>query len=102
MGNEKLFTLIKSPIITEQTAMLGENLKQVVFKVDLSANKREIKQAVEKLFNVEVLKVTTSVVKGKTKRNRFGAYKKSNYKKAFVSISEDSEIQFEELTNGYN
>ena len=95
MGNEKLFTLIKSPIITEQTALLGENLKQVVFKVDLSANKREIKQAVEKLFNVELLKVTTSVVKGKTKRNRFGAYKKSNYKKAFVSISEDSEIQFE-------
>ena len=95
MGNEKLFTLIKSPIITEQTALLGENLKQVVFKVDLSANKREIKQAVEKLFNVEVLKVTTSVVKGKTKRNRFGVYRKSNYKKAFESISEGSEIQFE-------
>ena len=67
MGKEKLFTLIKSPIITEQTAQLGEKLKQVVFKVDLSANKREIKQAVEKLFEVEVLKVTTSVVKGKTK-----------------------------------
>jgi len=95
MDNEKLFTLIKSPIITEQTALLGENLKQIVFKVDLSANKREIKQAVEKLFNVEVLKVTTSVVKGKTKRNRFGIYRKSNYKKAFVSISEGSEIQFE-------
>ena len=76
MGNEKLYTLIKAPIITEQTASLGENLKQVVFKV-------------------EVLKVTTSVVKGKTKRNRFGIYKKSNYKKAFVSISDDSEIQFE-------
>ena len=95
MDKEKLFTLIKSPIITEQTALLGENLKQIVFKVDLSANKREIKQAVEKLFNVEVLKVTTSVVKGKTKRNRFGIYRKSNYKKAFVSISEGSEIQFE-------
>ena len=95
MDNEKLFTLIKSPIITEQSARLGENLKQVVFKVDLSANKREIKQAVEKLFNVEVLKVTTSIVKGKTKRNRFGLYKKSNYKKAFISISKDSEIQFE-------
>ena len=95
MGNEKLYTLIKAPIITEQTASLGENLKQVVFKVDLSANKREIKQAVEELFKVEVLKVTTSVVKGKTKRNRFGVYKKSNYKKAFVSISDDSEIQFE-------
>ena len=95
MDKEKLFTLIRSPIITEQTAQLGEKLKQVVFKVDLSANKREIKQAVEKLFEVEVLKVTTSVVKGKTKRNRFGIYKKSNYKKAFVSISKDSDIQFE-------
>jgi large subunit ribosomal protein L23 len=95
MSKEKLYTLIKSPIITEQTAQLGESLKQVVFKVDISANKKEIKKAVEKLFNVEVVKVTTSVVKGKTKRNRFGLYKKSDYKKAFVSISEESEIQFE-------
>tara|TARA_B100000925_G_scaffold212660_1_gene162308 strand:- start:40 stop:336 length:297 start_codon:yes stop_codon:yes gene_type:complete len=95
MPKEKLYTLIKSPIITEQTAQLGETLKQVVFKVDISANKKEIKKAVEKLFNVEVIKVTTSVVKGKTKRNRFGLYKKSDYKKAFVSISKESEIQFE-------
>tara|TARA_B100001758_G_scaffold91594_1_gene78191 strand:- start:302 stop:598 length:297 start_codon:yes stop_codon:yes gene_type:complete len=95
MSKEKLYTLIKSPIISEQTAQLGESLKQVVFKVDISANKKEIKKAVEKLFNVEVIKVTTSVVKGKTKRNRFGLYKKSDYKKAFVSISEESEIQFE-------
>ena len=95
MGKEKLFTLKKSQVVTEQRAQLGEKLKQVVFKVDLSANKREIKQAVEKLFEVEVLKVTTSVVKGKTKRNRVGIYKKSNYKKAFVSISKDSDIQFE-------
>ena len=95
MSKEKLYTLIKSPIITEQTAQLSETLKQVVFKVDISANKKEIKKAVEKLFNVEVIKVTTSVVKGKTKRNRFGLYKKSDYKKAFVSISKESEIQFE-------
>ena len=95
MHKEQLYTLIKSPIITEQTAQLGEKLKQVVFKVDLSANKRDIKKAVEKLFKVKVTNVTTSVVKGKTKRNRFGIYKKSNYKKAFVSLSEDSDIQFE-------
>ena len=95
MVKERLYTLIKSPIITEQTAQLGENLKQVVFKVDLSANKLEIKKAVEELFKVDVVKVTTSIVKGKRKRNRFGIYKKSNYKKAFVSISEDSDIQFE-------
>ena len=95
MHKEQLYTLIKSPIITEQTAQLGEKLKQVVFKVDLSANKRDIKKAVESLFKVKVINVTTSVVKGKTKRNRFGKYKKSNYKKAFVSLSEDSDIQFE-------
>ena len=95
MVKEKLYTLIKSPIITEQTAQLSEKYKQVVFKVDLSANKKEIKNAVETLFKVDVIKVSTSVVKGKRKRNRFGIYKKSDYKKAFVSISQDSEIQFE-------
>ena len=95
MHKEQLYTLIQSPIITEQTAQLGEKLKQVVFKVDLSANKRDIKKAVEELFKVEVVNVTTSIVKGKRKRNRFGIYKKSKYKKAFVSLSEDSDIEFE-------
>ena len=95
MDKEKLYTLIKSPIITEQTAQLGEKINQVVFKVELDANKREIKQAVEKLFKVEVVKVTTLIVKGKRKRNRFGIYKKSNYKKAFVSLRKYSDIQFE-------
>ena len=95
MLNEKLFTLIKAPIITEKSARLNEKFKQVIFKVDLNANKREIKQAVEDLFKVEVIAVTTSVVKGKTKRNRTGTYKRSNYKKAFVTLSQDSDIQFE-------
>ena len=44
MHNEKLFTLIKSPIVTEKSARVGESLKQIVFKVDLTANKREIKK----------------------------------------------------------
>ena len=86
MHNEKLFTLIKAPIVTEKAARVGELNKQVVFKVDLTANKREIKKAVE---------VTTSIVKGKRKRNRNGIHKRSDYKKAFVSLSKDSEIQFE-------
>jgi len=85
MHNEKLYTLIQAPIVTEKSSRLGEELKQFVFKVDLSANKREIKQAVEKLFKVEVLKVTTSIVKGKKKRNRTGIYKRSNYKKSFCN-----------------
>ena len=94
-NKSNMYDKIISPIVTEKSARIGESLKQIVFKVDLDSNKREIKKAVEELFKVEVLKVTTSIVKGKRKRNRFGMYKRSDYKKAFVSISKDSEIQFE-------
>ena len=101
MHNEKLFTLIKAPLVTEKSARVGESLKQIVFKVDLSANKREIKKAVEELFKVEVTKVTTSIVKGKRKRNRYGIYKKSDYKKAFVSLSKDVRLAKGEKSQHY-
>tara|TARA_B100000579_G_C22819754_1_gene849903 strand:- start:1342 stop:1635 length:294 start_codon:yes stop_codon:yes gene_type:complete len=97
MNKEKLLTLIHSPYITEKATSVG-NLNQVVFKVDLSASKSEIKKAVEDLFDVKVNSVTTSTQKGKTKRNRFGIYKRSDYKKAFVSLKEGSEIQFEGIS----
>jgi large subunit ribosomal protein L23 len=94
MNKEKLLTLIQSPYITEKSSAAGE-LNPVVFKVALSANKLEIKKAIEQLFDVKVESVTTSTQKGKTKRNKFGIYKRSNFKKAFVSLKEGSEIQFE-------
>ncbi len=97
MNKEKLLTLIHSPYITEKAPSVG-SLNQVVFKVDLSATKQEIKKAVEDLFDVEVDSVTTSTQKGKTKRNRFGIYKKSDYKKAYVALKEGSEIQFEGIS----
>ena len=97
MNKEKLLTLIHSPYITEKATSIGR-LNQVVFKVDLSASKSEIKKAVEDLFDVKVDSVTTSTQKGKTKRNRFGIYKRSDYKKAFVSLKEGSEIQFEGIS----
>ena len=97
MNKEKLLTLIHSPYITEKATSLG-SLNQVVFKVDLSASKSEIKKAVEDLFDVKVDSVNTSTQKGKTKRNRFGIYKRSDYKKAFVSLKEGSEIQFEGIS----
>ena len=97
MNKEKLLTLIHSPYITEKATSIG-SLNQVVFKVDLSASKSEIKKAVEDLFDVKVESVTTSTQKGKTKRNRFGVYKRSDYKKAFVSLKEGSEIQFEGIS----
>ncbi len=97
MNKEKLLTLIHSPYITEKSTSIG-SLNQVVFKVDMSASKSEIKKAVEDLFDVKVDGVTTSIQKGKTKRNRFGIYKRSDYKKAFISLKEGSEIQFEGIS----
>ena len=97
MNKEKLLTLIHSPYITEKASSLG-TMNQVVFKVDISASKLEIKKAVEDLFDVKVDNVTTSLQKGKSKRNRFGIYKRSDYKKAFVSLKEGSEIQFEGIS----
>jgi large subunit ribosomal protein L23 len=97
MNKEKLLTLIHSPYITEKATYVG-SLNQVVFKVDLSATKLEIKKAVEDLFDVKVDNVTTATQKGKTKRNRYGIYKKSDYKKAYVVLKEGSEIQFEGIS----
>ena len=97
MNKEKLLTLIHSPYITEKASSLG-SMNQVIFKVDISASKLEIKKAVEDLFDVKVDNVTTSTQKGKAKRNRFGVYKRSDYKKAFVSLKEGSEIQFEGIS----
>ena len=97
MNKEKLLTLIHSPYITEKATSVG-SMNQIVFKVDTSATKLEIKKAVEDLFDVKVDSVTTSTQKGKTKRNRFGIYKRSDYKKAYVALREGSEIQFEGIS----
>jgi|TARA_Y100000992_G_scaffold222801_1_gene154858 large subunit ribosomal protein L23 len=97
MNKEKLLTLIHSPYITEKATSVG-SMNQVVFKVDISSTKLEIKKAVEDLFDVKVDSVTTSTQKGKTKRNRFGIYKRSDYKKAYVALREGSEIQFEGIS----
>ena len=97
MNKEKLLTLIHSPYITEKATSVG-SINQVIFKVDTSATKLEIKKAVEDLFDVKVDSVTTSTQKGKTKRNRFGIYKRSDYKKAYVALREGSEIQFEGIS----
>lgn len=90
--------IILKPIMTEKS-YAGIANKIYTFKVDLKANKVEIRKAVEELFGVKVAKVNTSIVKGKTKaRNTksgrvFG--KTSDYKKAIVTLTADSKnIEF--------
>lgn len=69
MNQERIYDVIRGPVITEKSTMASEN-NQVTFRVSLDATKPEIKQAVEQLFGVKVRKVSTLVQQGKTKRFR--------------------------------
>lgn len=81
--------LIKRPVITEKSTGLMEN-NQYVFEVDRRANKTEIRQAVEKLFDVKVDKVNTMIVPAKKKRVGRSVGYTSEWKKAIVKLTPDS------------
>jgi len=85
------YDTILAPVITERSTLLSEQNK-VVFKVADDATKDEIAAAVEALFNVNVTKVNTVVVKGKTKRFRGIVGKRSDVKKAIVTLAEGQSI----------
>ena len=87
-------SIILAPIITEKSMMLREKYNQVSFWVDPSANKIEIKKAVEQLFNVKVVKVQTIRVKGKPKGGFRNPGKTSVRKKAIVRLAEGQTIEF--------
>ena len=84
--------IIKGPIITEKSNDLLENEGKYTFKVALEANKVEIKQAIEAIFNVKVLDINT--VKVLPKRRRVGKYEgyRPAYKKAIVKLAKDEKI----------
>ena len=98
MNKQNLYRIIESPHVTEKTSALSINNNQVVFRVNKSATKNQIKKAVEELFSVSVTSVSTSISKGKTKRNKFGVYRRSDFKKAFVSLKKGDEIKFEGIS----
>ncbi|MDR1087237.1 MAG: 50S ribosomal protein L23 [Endomicrobium sp.] len=88
--------IIKNPIVTEKAAVLKEKHNKYTFVVDKDANKFQIKQAVESLFNVRVESVHTSNYLGKSKRMGMHVGHKSDWKKAIVKLGEGQEIQMAE------
>ena len=90
------YDAILSPVITEKATLLSEQNK-VVFRVAKDATKDEIAAAVESLFKVNVTKVNTLVVKGKTKRFRGRPGRRSDVKKAVVTLAEGQSI---DITTG--
>lgn len=89
-----VYQVIRAPLITEKGTMVAESGNQVVFKVDRRANKVEIRQAVEAMFKVKVVDVRTINVLGKTRRVGRAMGKRSDWKKAYVTLAEGQRIDF--------
>jgi large subunit ribosomal protein L23 len=93
------YDIVLAPHITEKSTMLSEH-NSVVFKVAPKATKPEIKAAVEALFNVKVTNVNTLVAKGKSKRWKGAPYRRSDVKKAIVTLAEGQSIDITEGVRG--
>lgn len=90
-ANAKHYDTVLTPVITEKSTIVAEN-NQIVFEVPLTASKPEIRAAVEQLFNVSVTAVNTILTKGKTKRFRGRLGRRSDVKKAVVTLKDGDTI----------
>ncbi|MFO0888831.1 MAG: 50S ribosomal protein L23 [Isosphaeraceae bacterium] len=88
------YQVVVRPLITEKATHLSERHNAYTFEVNPLANKTEIKEAVEALFNVKVLDVRTQNRRGKPRRYRLKMGRMRNWKKAIVSLHEDYRIDF--------
>ncbi|RRD90617.1 50S ribosomal protein L23 [Conchiformibius steedae] len=95
MNQQRLMKVILAPIVSEKSNLLAEKRNQMAFKVLPDATKPEIKAAVELLFGVEVAAVTTTTTKGKTKRFGRTLGRRSDVKKAYVSLAAGQELDLE-------
>jgi len=91
-SKERIFELIRRPLVTEKTTMISE-YNQVAFEVPLDANKFEIRAAIEELFKVKVTAVNTIRQNGKVKRFRGRPGRRSDFKKAVVTLAEGDSIE---------
>ena len=86
--------VLESPVISEKSTNTAEKNNQFVFKVQKQATKKQIKHAVEVMFNVEVVSVQVLNVKGKQKRFGRSLGQRSDWKKAYVKLKEGHDIDF--------
>ena len=92
-----IYDVIKKPLVTEKTTIVKDENNVIAVVVNRAANKIEIKAAVEALFNAKVAAVNTVNVAGKSKRTVRGDVKRSNWKKAYVTLAEGSNVDFFEV-----
>ncbi len=92
-----IYDVIKKPLVTEKTTLEKDSKNIIAFEVDKNANKIEIKEAVEKIFKVDVLEINTANIAGKRKRSGKNVGKRTNWKKAYVTMKEGSNVDFFEV-----
>ena len=93
MSTERNYDVLVGPLATEKATMLSEH-GQIAFRVRLDATKAEIRRAVENLFDVKVTAVNTLRVKGKTKLFRGRRGRRSDYKKAIITLAEGQNVDY--------
>jgi large subunit ribosomal protein L23 len=94
MNKDRLYKVLLAPRVTEKSTRVGEAGNQYVFRVVKDANKAEVRDAVEMLFEVSVESVRIVNVKGKIKSFRMRPGKRSDWKKAYVRVQEGQVIDF--------
>lgn len=94
MNQERIYQVLQGPHVSEKSTVIADGANQVVFKVAVNATKREVKAAVETLFEVKVKDVRVANVSGK--RKSFGRVKgkRSDWKKAYVALEAGEELDF--------
>ena len=92
--NKSQFNLIIEPHITEKVLVLKEEQNKIIFKVRPDANKIELKSAIEDIFKVTVEKIATINMKGKKKRLGLHQGKRSDWKKAIVTLKDGDSIEY--------
>ena len=91
--NRNPHDIVKAPVITEESTIQTETRNQYVFRVDPRANKPEIRDAIERLFNVKVLSVNTCNYQGKQRRRGMLYGRAAHWKKAVVTLREGDTIE---------
>ena len=94
MNQERMYQILLSPHVSEKASLLAEENNQHVFRVLSTATKVEVKEAVEGMFKVKVEKVRLLNVKGKAKRFSGRMGKRTDLRKAYVTLTTDNDIDF--------
>jgi large subunit ribosomal protein L23 len=87
-----VYSVLKRPLFTEKNDRLKEKFNKFAFEVEMKANKIEVRQAVEQIFGVSVVKVNTMRVHGKVKRRGRSVGRRPDWKKAIVTLKEGDTI----------